>query len=86
MGHDNGIPTSEVRCCEKNNPPSSMVVGIDEWSKSSDHLGNEYEIQNVETTTTTSLDNVGDNNAVVVEKQAKTLTLRFIEKSNTIEM
>ena len=46
--HDNDSPTSEVRCCEKNNPPSSMVVGIDEGSKSSDHLENEYEIQNVE--------------------------------------
>ncbi|CAM9712348.1 unnamed protein product [Ascophyllum nodosum] len=92
VGHDNDSPTygilhnstsqrSEVRCCEKNNPPSSMIVGIDEGSKSSDHLGNEYEIQNVETTTTTSgLDNVGNNNAV--EKQDDTLTLRFIEKSN----
>ena len=91
VGHDNDSPTygilhnstsqrSEVRCCEKNNPPSSMIVGIDEGSKSSDHLGNEYEIQNVETTTTTSgLDNVGKNNAV--EKQDDTLTLRFIEKS-----
>ena len=27
VGHDNTSPTSEVRCCEKNNSPSSMVVG-----------------------------------------------------------
>ena len=80
VGHDNDSPTSEVRCCEKNNPPSSMVVGIDEGSKSSDHLENEYEMQNVETTTTTGLDNVGENNAV--EKQDKTLNLQFIEKSS----
>ena len=79
VGHDNDSPTSEVRCCEKNNPPSS-IVGIDEGSKSSDHLGNEYQIQNGETTTTTGLDNVGENNAV--EKQDKTLTLQFIEKSS----
>ena len=83
VGHDNDTPTSEVRCCEKNNPPSSMVVGINEGSKSSDHLGNEDEIQNVETTTTTGLDNVGENNSAV-EKQDNTLTLRFIEKCNTI--
>ena len=54
VGHDNDSPTyrilhnstkrSEVRCCEKNNPPSSMVVGIDEGGRSSDHLGNEHEI------------------------------------------
>ena len=39
----------EVSCCEKNNPPSSMVVDdIDRGSKSSDNLENEYEgIQNV---------------------------------------
>ena len=91
VGHDNDSPTygiihnstsqrSEVRCCEKNNPPSSMIVGIDEGSKSSDHLENEYEIQNVETTTTTGLGNVGENNAV--EKQDKTLNLQFIEKSS----
>ena len=80
VGHDNDSPTSEIRCCEKNNPPSSMVVGIDEGSKSSDHLENEDEIQNVETTRTTGLDNVGENNAV--EKQDKTLTLQFIEKSS----
>ena len=89
VGHDNDSPTygvlhnstsqrSEVRCCEKNNPPSSMIVDIDEGSKSSDHLENEYEMQNVETTTTTGLDNVGENNAV--EKQDKTLNLQFIEK------
>ena len=80
VGHDNDSPTSEVRCCEKNNSPSSMVVGIDEGSKISDHLENEYEIQNVETTTTTGLDNVGENNAV--EKQDKTLNLQFTEKSS----
>ena len=91
VGHDNDSPTygilhnstsqrSEVRCCEKNNPPSSMIVGIDEESKSSDHLENEYEIQNVETTTTTGLDNVGENNAV--EKKDKTLNLQFIGKSS----
>ena len=92
VGHDNDIsPTygilhnstsqrSEVRCCEKNNPPPSMIVDIDEGSESSDHLENEYEIQNVETTTTTGLDNVGENNAV--EKQDKTLNLQFIEKSS----
>ena len=57
-----------------------MVVGIDEGSKSSDHLENEDEIQYVETTRTTGLDNVGENNAV--EKQDNTLTLRFIERSN----
>ena len=89
VGHDNESPTymilhnftsirSEVSCCEKNNPPSSMVVGVDEWSKSSDHLENEYEIKNVETTRTTGLDKVGENNAV--KKQDDTLTLRFIEK------
>ena len=41
-----------------------MVVGIDEGSKSSDHLENEHELQDVETTRTTGLDNVGENNAV----------------------
>ena len=82
VGHDNDSPTyrilqnstskrSEARCCEKNNPPSSMVVDIDEGSKSTDHFENEHEIQNVETTTTTGLDNVGNNNAV--ENQDKTL-------------
>ena len=78
VGHDNDSLTysilhnstsqrSEVRFCEKNNPPSSTVVGIDEGNKSSDHLGNEDEIQNVETTRTKGLDNVGENNAVVVD-------------------
>ena len=60
-----------------------MVVGIDEGSKSSYRLGNEYEIQNVETTRTTGLDNVGENNDAV-KKQDVPLTLRFIEKSNMI--
>ena len=59
VGHDDDSPTyrilynqfillysirSEVSCCEKNNPPSSMDVGIDEGR-------NEYQgIQNVKTT------------------------------------
>ena len=87
VGHDNDSPTyrilqastskrSEARCCEKNNPPSSMVV-IDEGCKSSDHLGNEYEIQNVKTTGSY---NVGGDEAV--EKQDNTSTLQFIEKSS----
>ena len=48
----------EVSCCEKNNPPSSMVVdGTDEGSKSSDHLENEYDgMQNVGTTGSDSLE------------------------------
>ena len=94
VGHDNDGPTyrilhnstskrSEVSCCEKNNPPRSMVqiiVRINEGRiKSSDDLENEYQgIQNVETTRTTGLDNVGENNAV--KKQDDTLTLRFTEK------
>ena len=42
---------SEVSCCEKNTPPSSIVVDIDEGSKISDGLGNAYDgIQNVKTT------------------------------------
>ena len=46
---------SEVSCCEKNNPPSSMAVGIDEGR-------NEYQgIQNVKTTGSY---NVGDDEAV----------------------
>ena len=57
-----------------------MFVGTDEGSKSLDHLENEDEIQNVETTRTTGLDNVGENNAL--EKQDNTLNLRFIEKRN----
>ena len=41
---------SAISCCEKNNPPSSMVDDIDEEGKSSD-LQNEYDgIQNVKTT------------------------------------
>ena len=60
VGHDNDSPTyrilhnstskrSEVRCCEKNNPPSSMVVGIDEGTSNSlDDLENAYDgIQHV---------------------------------------
>ena len=69
---------SEVSCCEKNNPPSSIiVVDIDERSKSSDDLENEYEgIKNVKTTGTY---NLGDDEAV--KKQDDTLTLRFIKKT-----
>ena len=74
--HNSTCRSSEVRCCEKNIPPSSVVVvGIDEGSNNSDHLGNEYEIQNVETT---GLDSVGENNAV--KKQDDALTLRFRKK------
>ena len=59
-----------------------MVVDIDEGSQSSDDLENEYEgIQNVKTTGSY---NVGDDKAV--KKQDDTLTLRFIEKSNTREI
>ena len=84
IGHDNDSPTyrnlrnptstrSEVSCCEKNNPPSSMVVDIDERSKSSDDLENEYKgIQNVKTTGSY---NVGGDEAV--KKQDDTLTLRL---------
>ena len=69
---------SEVSCCEKNNPPSSTVVDIDEGSKSSDDFENEYDgIQNVKTT---SSDIVGGCEAV--KKQDDTSTLRFIEKNN----
>ena len=93
VGHNNDSPTygihnrtvgssaskrSEVSRCEKNNPPSSMMVvdGIDEGSKSSDDLENEYdEIQNLETT---GSDNVGDDDAL--KNQDDTLTLRFTEK------
>ena len=54
---------SEVSCCEKNNPPSPMVVeGIDKGSKISDDLENEYDgIQNVKST---SSDNVRDDESV----------------------
>ena len=57
-----------------------IIVRINEGRiKSSDDLENEYQgIQNVETTRTTGLDNVGENNAV--KKQDDTLTLRFTEK------
>ena len=88
VGHNNDIPTyrilynptsirSEVSCCEKNNPPSSVVVDdIDKGSKSSDDLENEYDgIQNEETT---GSDSVGDDNGI--KKQDGTLILRFIEK------
>ena len=54
---------SEVTYCEKNNPPSSMVIDdIDGGSKSSDDLENEYDgIQNVKTT---GSDNIEDNDAI----------------------
>ena len=89
IGHDNESPTyrilhnptstrSEVSCCEKNDPPSSMVVGIDEGSESSDDLKNEYDgTQNVKTT---GSDNVEDDDEV--KNQDDTLTLRLMEKSN----
>ena len=78
VGHDNDSPTyrvlhnptsprSKVSYCEKNNPPSSMVVDdSDEGSKSSDDLEKECDgIQNVKTTSsTTSSDIVGGCKAV----------------------
>ena len=84
VGHDNDSPTYSVRGQKLNVARKITVrrlwfVGIDEGNKSSDHLGNEYEIQNVKTTGSYS---VGDDEAI--DKQGKTLTLRFIEKSNTI--
>ena len=91
VGHDNDSTMyrilhnftsirSEVSCCEKSNPPSSMVAGIDEGrSKSSDDLENEYQgTQNVKTTGSY---NVGDDETTV-EKQDNTSILRFIEKIN----
>ena len=67
---------SEVSCCEKNNPPSSVVVDIDGRSKSSDDLENDNErIQNVKTTGSYS---VGDDEAV--QKHVDMLTLRLMEK------
>ena len=90
VGHNNDGPTyrilhnptstrSEVICCEKNNPSSSMMVDdIDKVSKSSDNLENVYDkMKNVETADS---DNVGGND--VVKNQEGTLTLRFIKKSN----
>ena len=54
-----------------------MVIDIDEGSKSSDDLENEYDgIQNVKTTISNI---VGGYEAV--KKQDDTLTLRFIEKT-----
>ena len=54
-----------------------MVVDIDEGSKSSEDLGNEYDgIQNVKTTSSVI---VGGYEAV--KKKDHTLTLRFIGKS-----
>ena len=77
--HNPTSTRSEVGCCEKNDPPSSMVVDdIDKGDKSSDDLENEYDgIQNVETT---GSDSVRDDDAV--KKQDGTSTLRFIETSN----
>ena len=48
--HNPTSTRSEVSCCEKNNPPSSMVVDdIDKGSKSSDNLENIYDgIQSME--------------------------------------
>ena len=68
---------SKASCCEKNNPPSSMVADdFDKGGKSSDDLENEYDgIQNVETTA--SDNNVGDDDAL--KNQNDTLTLRLIE-------
>ena len=67
----------EVSCCEKNNPPSSIMVDdIDKGSKSSDDLENEYDgILNAKITGSNT---VGDDDAV--KKHNDTLTLRFIEK------
>ena len=79
--NDNDRPMYGISCCEKNNPPLSMMMvidRIDKGSKSSDDLGNEYDgIQSVKTT---GLFNVGDDEAV--KKQDDTLALRFIEKSD----
>ena len=60
---------SEFSCCEKNNPPSSMVGAIDEGSKSSDDLENKHEgIQNVKTTGSY---NVGDDQGVKKEDDTR---------------
>ena len=68
---------SKVSCCEKNNPPSSMVVDdIDKGRKSSDNLENVYDgIENVKTTGSINVEGDAIN-------QDDTLTLRFIEKGN----
>ena len=72
--HNPTSTRSEVSCCEKNNPPSSTVVDIDEGSKSSDDLENEYDgIQNFKTTNS---DIVGGYETV--KKQNDTLTLQFV--------
>ena len=55
-----------------------MMVDIDERSKSSDDLENEYE--GIQIATTTGSYNVGDDEAV--KKQDDTLTLRLIETTN----
>ena len=87
VGHSYDIPryrilhkfpstSLEVRCCEKNNTPSStmtVVDDIDKRSNSSDDRENVYNgIQNVETT---SSDNVGDHEV----NRDDTLTSRFVE-------
>ena len=69
--------SSEVRCCEKDNPPSFMVDDIDKESNSSEDLESVNDgIQSLETA---GSDNVGNDSSV---NQDGTLTLRFIEKSN----
>ena len=88
VGHDNDSPTyrilhnptstrPEASCCEKNNPPSSMAIDIDEGSKNSDHLENGDDGTKRKTA---SSGIVGGYEAV--KKQDDTLTLRFIEKSD----
>ena len=93
VGHSNDSPTyrilhnrtstrSELSCARKITLRRLCMVvdDIDEGSKSLDDLENEYDgMQNVKTT---SSDIVGGYEAV--KKQDDTLTLRFIEKSNTI--
>ena len=54
--------SSEVSCCEKYNPPSSMIDDVDKGTKSSDDLEKVYDgNQNLETTDS---DNVRDDNSV----------------------
>ena len=90
VGHNNDSPTyrtlhnlpstrPKVSCCEKNDPPASIVVDdIDKGSKSSDDLENEYD--GIQLINITGSDNVGDDEAV--KNQDDLLTLRFIEKGN----
>ena len=78
--HNPTSTRSEVSCCEKNNPPSSMMVDdIDKGGESSDELENECNgKQNAETTR--SDNNVGDKDETV--NQDETLTLRLEENKN----